>query len=105
MEFRQSGHLHPALRDPAARTANAEKLLGRWVNSNRETRGIAEIVVGRDGGRFTVRVVGVGEGGPVEWPRAEARVLANLEEEAGEGALPPPPPLPFPLLLAPTRPP
>ena len=34
-----------------------------------------------------VRVVGVGEGGPVEWPRAEARVLANLEEEAGQRAV------------------
>ena len=87
MEFRQSGHLHPALRDPAARTANAEKLSGRWVNSNRETRGIAEIEVLPEGGRFTVRVVGVGEGGPVEWPRAEARVLANLEEEAGQRAV------------------
>ena len=88
MEFRQSGHLHPALTDPVARTANTEKLVGRWVNANRETRGIAEIVIERDGGRFTVRVVGVGEGGDaVEWPRAEARVLANLEEEAGQRAV------------------
>lgn len=88
MEFRQSGHLHPALRDPAARTANAGKLLGRWVNSNRETRGISEIEVAGEGGRFTVRVKGVGEGGDaVEWPTAEARVLANLEEEAGQRAV------------------
>lgn len=88
MDFRQSGHLHPALRDPAAREANAEKLLGRWVNTNRETRGVAEIVVAGRGGRFTVRVRGVGEGGDgVEWPAAEARVLANLEEEAGQRAV------------------
>ena len=87
MEFRQSGHLHPALRDPAAREAHAGKLLGRWVNTNRETRGIAEITVGQEGGRFTVRVRGVGEGGFIEWPRAEARVLAKLEEEAGQRAV------------------
>jgi hypothetical protein len=87
MEFRQSGHLNPALRDPAAREANAEKLSGRWVNTNRETRGVAEIVVAQEDGRFAVRVKGVGEGGLVEWPRCEPRVLANLEEEAGQRAV------------------
>jgi hypothetical protein len=84
-EFKQSGHLDPALTDPAAKTSNADKLVGRWSNTNRETRGVAEITIERDGdGRFRVSALGVGDGRHVEWPRTEARVLANLEEEAGQ---------------------
>jgi hypothetical protein len=86
-EFKQSGHLDPALTDPAAKTLNAERLTGRWANTNRDTRGIAEISIRQDGGRFFVGVVGVGAGGPVEWPEAEAKTFANLEEEAGQRAV------------------
>lgn len=86
-ESRQLGHLNPALSDPATRTLNADKLTGRWVNTNSETRGIAEIIIERDGGRFSVRVRGVGADGPVDWPAAGAKVLANLEEEAGQRAV------------------
>jgi hypothetical protein len=86
-EFKQSGHLDPALRDPSARGLNADKLAGRWLNTNRETRGIAEIVIERDGEGFGVSAAGVGEAGPIEWPRVRADVLANLEEEAGQRAV------------------
>ena len=86
-EFRQSGHLDPALTDPAARSLNADKLTGRWVNTNAETRGIAEITIEQDGGRFRVSVAGVGDDGLIEWPEAEAKPLANLEEEAGQRAV------------------
>ncbi|MDQ3803028.1 MAG: hypothetical protein M3416_04130 [Acidobacteriota bacterium] len=86
-EFKQSGHLNPALTDPAARTLNADKLTGRWRNTNPQTRGIAEINIAQDGERFGVSAAGVGAGGLVEWPETEARVLANLEEEAGQRAL------------------
>jgi hypothetical protein len=86
-EFRQSGHLDPALTDPAARTLNADKLTGRWANTNRETRGIAEIAIEQDGERFSVSAAGVGADGPVAWPKTEATALANLEEEAGQRAV------------------
>jgi hypothetical protein len=86
-EFKQSGHLNPALSDPAARTLNADKLIGRWLNTNRETRGISEIVIERESEGFKVHVVGVGIDEPVRWPVAEAKVLANLEEEAGQRAV------------------
>jgi hypothetical protein len=86
-EFKQSGHLNPALVDPSARALNADKLTGRWTNTNRETRGVAEITIGESGGRFVVRVFGVGADGPIEWPEAEATALANLEEEAGQRAV------------------
>src|SRR6201986_4521526 len=83
-EFKQSGHLDPALRDPAAATLTADKLTGRWANTNRETRGIAEITVAEDGDGYSVAVVGVGDAGPIPWPIVKAKALANLEEEAGQ---------------------
>jgi hypothetical protein len=86
-QFTQSGHLNPALTDPAVRTLNADKLTGRWVNTNRQTRGIAEITIAQDGEQFRVSVAGVGADGHIEWPQTEARVLANLEEEAGQRAV------------------
>ena len=84
LEFKQKSHLHPDLNDPAAATSNADKLLGRWINTNWETRGIAECTVARKGDRTTVQVVGVGEDGLIQWPAANATPLANLEEEAGQ---------------------
>ena len=83
-EFKQSGHLNPALFDPATRSLNSDKLTGRWVNTNRETQGIAELVIEKDGDQFNVSVVGVGANGLISWPTSKARVLANLEEEAGQ---------------------
>jgi hypothetical protein len=83
-EFKQSGHLNPALSDPSTRTLNAAKLIGRWVNTNRETQGIAECVIERVDQAFTVSIAGVGPEGPICWPTTQARALANLEEEAGQ---------------------
>jgi hypothetical protein len=86
-EFKQSGHLNPALLDPTARILNADKLTGRWLNTNPETQGIAEIVIEQDGEGFSVSAVGVGATGPIDWPMSKAKVLANLEEEAGQRAV------------------
>jgi hypothetical protein len=70
-------------------TTNADKLLGRWLNTNHETRGIAECTVARNGADITVSIAGVGEDGPIQWPTVKATPLENLEEEAGQrtGAL------------------
>src|SRR5712691_11268140 len=86
-EFKQSGHLNPALSDPATRTLSADKLIGRWRNTDPGTEGLAEIVIERDGGMFRVSAVGVGADGPIAWPVTRAKPLANLEEEAGQRAL------------------
>lgn len=85
--FKQNSHLNPSLYEPVGETL--EKLCGRWLNTNHETRGIAECTVARDGDQIKVKVVGVGDDGPIEWPTVVARPLANLEEEAGQrtGAL------------------
>ena len=86
LEFKQSGHLNPALSDPATKTLGADKLTGRWVNTNRETQGIAECTIEKDGELFKVSVVGVGTDGPIYWPATKTKALANLEEEAGQRA-------------------
>ena len=86
-EFKQSAHLNPALSDPATKTLNADKLTGRWVNTDPATQGIAEILIEQDGTAFKVGVFGVGADGPIAWPETRARALANLEEEGGQRAL------------------
>jgi hypothetical protein len=86
-EFKLSGQLDPALSDPATRTLQADKLIGRWLNANPETQGVAEIIIERADESFFVCVLGAGEDGLIAWPRTEATALANLEEEAGQRAL------------------
>jgi len=78
LDFKQKSHLHPELTDA---NVNADKLVGRWINTNWETRGIAECTVGAD---LKLTIVGVGEDGPITWPSVKAIPLANLEEEAGQ---------------------
>jgi hypothetical protein len=86
-EFKQTGDLAPALSDPATRKLNAAKLVGRWVNTDPATRGIAAIVVEQDGDHFNVGIQGVGTDGLIDWPTVRATALANLEEEAGQRAV------------------
>jgi hypothetical protein len=86
-EYKQVGHLHPALTDPATRALSADKLIGRWVNANSETNGLAAFVVEKDGERFYVSAEGVGANGRIPWARTPAKALANLEEEAGQRAV------------------
>ena len=65
-------------------TGNPASVLGRWLNTNRDTRGIAECTVVQDQDEFVVSITAVGDNEPVPWPRARAKVFANLEEEAGQ---------------------
>jgi len=65
-------------------SANSASLSGRWLNTNRDTRGISECVVAEDGEGITVSLAAVGDNQPVRWPIVRATVLANLEEEAGQ---------------------
>jgi hypothetical protein len=65
-------------------SGNPASVLGRWLNTNRDTRGIAECVVVQDKDDFVVSITAVGDNEPVPWPKARAKVFANLEEEAGQ---------------------
>lgn len=87
LRFKQSRDLHPALSDPATRTLNAGALIGRWLNTDPATKGIAEIEIEQDGEQFYVSALGAGGGGPIPWPRIIAHALANLEEEAGQRSI------------------
>jgi hypothetical protein len=87
IDFKQSGHLNPALYDPATKTLSIDSLAGRWVNTNRQTQGVAECLIEQEGDKFSVSGVAVGADGPIVWPATRARVFANLEEEAGQRAL------------------
>ena len=84
LQYKQNSHIDPALSDPATRDLPTDKLLGHWVNTNRETRGIASCTIERQGDHFTIHLVGVGPDAPIDWPTATAKVFANLEEEAGQ---------------------
>ena len=83
LEFKQSGHLDPALLDPAT-IKSVDKLLGRWLNTNADTKGIAECEIQREGDQFKINLSGVGADGPIAWPTVRTKALANLEEEAGQ---------------------
>ena len=84
MDFMQSSHLDPALVDPATSSLPGEKLVGRWINTNYETRGVAECVIQKEGEQFLVSITGVGEDAGIAWPTPKVRAVANLEEEAGQ---------------------
>ena len=84
LEFKQNSHLHPDLTNPATATLKADKLLGRWLNTNHETRGIAECTVVQDDEGIKVSIIGVGKDDPIAWPTVRANALANIEEEAGQ---------------------
>ena len=84
LQFKQTSHLDPELSKPAVGSLNADKLMGRWLNTNKETRGVAEILITENDGQFMVAVFGVGPEGLIAWPPTPAKAFANLEEEAGQ---------------------
>jgi hypothetical protein len=84
LAFKQNSDLEAALADSAKGQLSGEKLLGRWVNTNLETQGIAECLIEEEREYFRVNIFGVGETGLIEWPKTRATTLANLEEEAGQ---------------------
>ena len=87
VQFKQSGDLAPSLLDAAIGTTGADKLIGEWLNTDPDTRGIAAIVIEQREGYLSVGLKGAGDDGLIEWPKARATPLANLEEEAGQRAL------------------
>ena len=84
--YKQTGHLNPELSGPAGKTLRSDNLTGHWLNTNRQTQGIAECLVERDGESFNLSIAAAGADGPISWPRTKAKALANLEEEAGQRA-------------------
>ena len=84
LEFKQIRDLDQALIDADVRTMNVDRLTGRWMNTDRTTRGLREITIEQIGEQFSVSAVGVGTDNPIDWLALSVRALANLEEEAGQ---------------------
>ena len=84
LEFKQIRDLDPALIEADVQTMNVDRLTGRWLNTDRNTRGLSEITIGQTGEQFSVRAVGVGTDDAIDWVATSVRPLANLEEEAGQ---------------------
>jgi hypothetical protein len=57
-------------------------LLGRWTNTNTDTRGISHIVIGKDGDGLQVRVFGACAAGARDW--GERRATAYAYRVAGD---------------------
>ena len=87
VQFKQSGDLDPSLLDPATGKMAAGKLIGQWLNTDPDTRGIAAIVIEQHDGYVSAGLRGAGDDGLIAWPKTRATPLANLEEEAGQRAL------------------
>ncbi|HEU5240262.1 MAG TPA: hypothetical protein VFU37_24215 [Pyrinomonadaceae bacterium] len=87
LEFKQIRDLDKALIHLDVQAMNADKLTGRWTNTDPNTRGLSEITIERIGERFSVSARGVGANGPIDWLAKSVTALANLEEEAGQRSI------------------
>ena len=84
LEFKQIRDLDQALIGADVQTMNVERLIGRWFNTDPNTRGLREITIEQTGGQFSVRAVGAGTENTIDWLAQSVRPVANLEEEAGQ---------------------
>lgn len=87
LEFKQIRDLDKALIHSDVQAMNADKLTGRWMNTDPHTRGLSEITIERIAERFSVSARGVGTNGPIDWLAKSVTALANLEEEAGQRSI------------------
>jgi hypothetical protein len=84
LEFKQIRDLDQALIDADVQTMNVDRLIGRWLNTDPDTRGLREITIKQTGEKFSVSAVGAGTENTIDWLAKSVRPLANLEEEAGQ---------------------
>ena len=87
LEFKQIRDLDQALIDSDVQSLNADRLIGRWLNTDRNTRGLREITIERTGERFSISARGAGTDGSIDWLAKNVTALANLEEEAGQRSI------------------
>jgi hypothetical protein len=61
-------------------------LVGTWVSTNRETRGIIKLIVSSRNGLFTVQVFGSFPDAPYDWGEAEGAAFADsVQSNTGVG--------------------
>ncbi|HSS22490.1 MAG TPA: hypothetical protein VLL54_20635 [Pyrinomonadaceae bacterium] len=81
LKFKQSNDLNPRLMGPRL---DGAKLIGRWLNTNRNSKGLAECSITAEGEHYNIRLTGAGKDAPVKWPQAKTAPMVNLEEEANQ---------------------
>jgi len=84
LEFNQARDLDQALIDSDVGSMGADRLIGRWTNTDAQTRGLREITIKQTGAQFSVSAAGAGTDGAIQWLARSVRPLANVEEEAGQ---------------------
>jgi len=87
LEFKQIRDLDKALIDSNVQAMNADKLTGRWMNTDPNTRGLREISIERIDEQFGVSAQAAGTNGAIDWQAKSVAALANLEEEAGQRSI------------------
>jgi hypothetical protein len=59
------------------RALDTARFIGTWLSTNRDTQGIAKLVVRRDHDGLRVRAFGMGVASLCEWGEAEGQVFAD----------------------------
>ena len=74
--------------NPVSRSESLDitPLLGTWMNTNKESRGITRVVLTSNGGMLMVRVFAGGDGSPTDWGEVEAEAVYAASINSKEAA-------------------
>lgn len=64
---------------------NLSPLVGTWLNTNNETRGIVKVITGSDNGSLTVHVFGSGAASLTDWGEIKAETIYATGAHTTEG--------------------
>jgi hypothetical protein len=64
----------------AAGPPSASSFLGVWRNTNPRTRGLSEVSFASRGANLLLRVVGVGEDGPLDWEDTQVELFVSYDD-------------------------
>lgn len=71
---------------PPAASVDPRPLVGGWVNTNPESRGIVRLVLRDAAGGLSVRVFGAADPEPIDWGEAPVAAVFAAGPAAGEAA-------------------
>ncbi|MEW6208399.1 MAG: hypothetical protein AB1631_08525 [Acidobacteriota bacterium] len=60
-----------------ARNIDPAGLVGMWVNSNPDTRGVARMIITESGGKLSLRVQAIGPDGLIDWGSTDIALFAS----------------------------
>lgn len=72
--------------DQAARPIEFSQWVGKWINSNPDTTGIARLEISAVDGQFFLDIEAIGPDGPIPWGKTRIKTLAaNPTSRKGAG--------------------